>query len=323
MFPIRSWGNTFFTKVQPSWCFCHKTSLRLRSYRCLWSDAWRTDDGPDIRCYWLVGGMKPLWVTSVIGWCFSPQCLSSGMSAFWKSHKLSVQTVFLIYKRGRKQLTFDPPPHPPPSTQHTVWHLHSIFFHPLRCLYKVPEPIPVLLYKILKPVNLWDDLQICRDPHLFIQQQKALLILKKIIIIKKRACGLEAELRHPFSQIFSAQGIQTWLPVSGCSAMYSDPLALSPRHQTVNGFRVVKTLNWIPEFQGDLTCLTLMRFGTRPCLEVQVMNVQFSGDGTPAFVRHRSCSNYFGFVPFPSLHFYGQMLLCSVELWCPPLLIKV
>lgn len=122
MFPIRSWGNTFFTKVQPSWCFCHKTSLRLRSYRCLWSDAWRTDDGPDIRCYWLVGGMKPLWVTSVIGWCFSPQCLSSGMSAFWKSHKLSVQTVFLIYKRRRKQLTFDPPtPRPPHKIQSDIF----------------------------------------------------------------------------------------------------------------------------------------------------------------------------------------------------------
>lgn len=184
---------------------------------------------------------------------------------------------------------------------------------------------PFLCFYI-KSWNLWTCEMTSRSAEIHIcssNSRRRSWFKKKIIIIKKRACGLEAELRHPFSQIFSAQGIQTWLPASGCGAMYSDPLALSPRHQTVNGFRVVKTLNWIPEFQGDLTCLTLMRFGTRPCLEVQVMNVQFSGDGTPPFVRHRSCSNYFGFVTFPSLHFYGQMLLCSVEWWCPPPLIKV
>lgn len=44
-----------------------------------------------------------------------------------------------------------------------------------------------------------------------------------------------------------------WLSAGFCSEMYSDPGTLPPA--LANGFCIIKTLNWIPEFQGHLTHL--------------------------------------------------------------------
>lgn len=48
-----------------------------------------------------------------------------------------------------------------------------------------------------------------------------------------------------------------------------------------------------------------------------------SGDGAPAFARQRSCSNYLAlFFLILSRQFYGQVLLCLVDLRCLSPLIK-
>lgn len=65
---------------------------------------------------------------------------------------------------------------------------------------------------------------------------------------------LKKEHGHPFRQILSPAEFQTWLSAGfWCRNVFRSPGTLPP--PPANGFCIIKTLNWILEFQGHLTHL--------------------------------------------------------------------
>lgn len=68
-------GENFISKSSPNDAIIYPDDCA--GYRCLSSAAWSRDDEPDVCWYWLVGGLKPLWVTSPLHVLAHSGCLRS------------------------------------------------------------------------------------------------------------------------------------------------------------------------------------------------------------------------------------------------------
>lgn len=196
MLPTKTWENTFFFQSRAQLMLYHHTASWLRSYRHLSSDAWCTDDRLDVCFYWLVGGRgvkASAWVTSpAIGWCFLPTvdvCILQVSETFSANHILqggSFRLTSLCLMQVKTEKQSCPLTPPSPTSPRTTCHLTSSL-----SLFTLSSAEIHFSTFSVKSRNLQTCLIASRSTEIHICPSSS-----------KRTCGLKAELRHPFRQIF-------------------------------------------------------------------------------------------------------------------------